>query len=427
MESVARNLDRDTFLACLGERAAESATPFGLLVFKLGHLRQINHSYGYGIGDLCLVTCCQRLQEAARSCDIVGHLGGDQFALLVAAPCDEALLELAVNRMFEAINRPLKTGSRAINLSVRAAGILHQPPGHGGDLLLSAAEAALHEVILHAEAYRLVCATHDSLHSDDYTVLQSIGEALENDEFEIYLQPQVHLDDGSISGFEALLRWNNEAMGSITRDRFITLAERDEVIFPLTRWTFNTALREYRTLVGAGNRAKLSINLSTVLLTDTGLQDIISDALAIWGVAPQRLTVEITETAMMINPDESIAAVERLHALGTGISIDDFGTGYSSLAYLEQLPVSELKIDKSFVRRVTDNPHDRRIVQAIIELAHTFEMEVVAEGIETEATAELLRQLGCDIGQGYYFCEPLPPVQLRDWLAERTATTAIVT
>ena len=416
-------LERAAFLRCVAGWNREHEAPFGLLVFKLGHLRQINHTYGYAVGDLCLVTCRQRLREAARPRDVVGHLGGDLFGLLVAPPCDDALLELAVNWVLERVNRPLRAGERTVGLALRAGGVLQRPDGHGSDPVLGAAESALHDAVRHAEPYRLTGPGHAAPWHSDYSVLESIGKALENDEFEVYLQPQVALDDGRLSGFEALLRWHNEQMGTITRDRFISLAERDEVIFPLTRWTFNTALREFKALVGPDSPARLSVNLSAALLTDSGLLDIIGDALAIWGVDPRRLTVEITEVSVMDNPEESIAAVERLHALGSAISVDDFGTGYSSLAYLERLPASELKIDKSFVGRVTESDHDRRIVQAIVELAHTFDMAVVAEGVENEATAGLLRDLGCDIGQGYLFCEPRPPAALRDWLAGRPGGT----
>ncbi len=419
---------REAFLRNLQEHAtpatADQAT-FGLVLVKLSHLRDINNAFGFSAGDDCLNSIGRRLLDTVRPHDLVGHLGGGLFGVLVAEPCDEALLELAINRMLDELKPSVTLGERSIAIACRAAGGLYRDHGPTPDALLAAVESGLHRVFREAQSYALLKPRGYGRVTDDFTLLRAVEAAIDNSEFTLNYQPQLRLDDHRVAGFEALLRWDHPVYARVSPERLIPLAEKNDVIVPLTRWTFNAALRQFSELTGLSDDAKVSVNLSAQLLTHLGILDIISDALAIWNVAPHRLMVEITETSMMSNPEASIAAVHNLREIGARISIDDFGTGYSSLAYLERLPLDELKIDKSFVRRVTDNEHDQKIVRAIIDLAHTFGMHVVAEGIEEVSTESLLRRFGCDVGQGYLFSRPLSAEMIDHWLHAQPAGVVV--
>ncbi|MDX1593998.1 MAG: GGDEF domain-containing phosphodiesterase [Gammaproteobacteria bacterium] len=403
--------------------ATEHDATFGLVVVKLAHLREINHAFGFAAGDACLEAIGGRLKRIARPQDVVGHLGGGLFGLLIAEPCDEALLELAINRLLDELEPNVRIGERTVAIACRAAGGLYRDHGPTPDALLAAVEDGLHQAFRDAQRYRLIRPRPYGRVTDDFTLLRAIENAIDNSEFVLNYQPQLRLADHAVTGFEALLRWDHPRYAGISPERMIPVAERNDVIVPLTRWTFNAALRQFSELQALPDRTKVSINLSAQLLTHRGILDIIADALAIWDVAPQRLMVEITETSMMLNPEAGIAAVHDLRDLGVRVSIDDFGTGYSSLAYLERLPLDELKIDKSFVGKVTSNDHDKKIVRAILDLAHTFGMQVVAEGVEDQATEDLLLAFGCDVGQGYLYSRPVAAEMLDYWLLALPAAT----
>ena len=414
-----RLLDRAAFLGQLDAQATDAAArgeAIGLVLIKLSHLRDINHAFGFTAGDACLDTIGGRLIATARGHDTVGHLGGGLFGVLVAAPCDAPLLELGINRLLGEMERPVQFEERALAIACRAAGGLSDHAPGSADQLLAAVEDGLHEAFREGSPYRLLRLRPEGGYGDDFTLLRAVEQGLERDEFALKFQPQLRLADHTVAGFEALVRLESRLYPDAPTERMIVLAEKNDVILPLTRWTFNAALREFGELEGLPADAKVSVNLSASLLTRGGILDIIADALAIWGVEAQRLMVEITETSMMQNPEASVRAVRSLRELGVRISIDDFGTGYSSLAYLERLPLDELKIDQSFIGRVSADPHDQKLVRAIIDLAHTFGMRVVAEGIENGETERLLRDMGCDIGQGYHFSRPVDAGMLAYWL-----------
>ncbi len=422
-----RILGREAFLQELARHAtpeAEGEQTFGLILTKLSHLRDINQAFGFTTGDACLESIATRIGRIARPRDLVGRLGGGMFALLLNDPCDEALLELAVNRLLDVLAAPVDVGTRTLTIACRAAGGLYRDHGPTPDALLGAVEDGLHQTFRKGKPYLLLKPRHEAPATDDFTLLREVEAAIDNGELTLHYQPQLDLREHRVAGFEALLRWHHPVFGQVSPERVIPLAEKNEVIVPLTRWTINTALREFKELRGLPDQVKVSLNLSAPLLTDRSILDLISDALAIWDVDPARLMVEITETSMMSNPEASVAAVHSLRELGVRISIDDFGTGYSSLAYLAQLPLDELKIDKSFVTQVTSSDHDRKIVRAIVDLAHNFGLRVVAEGVEDTDVEQLIIEHGCDVGQGYLYSRPVPLEMLDYWLHAQPATAA---
>jgi EAL domain-containing protein (putative c-di-GMP-specific phosphodiesterase class I) len=239
--------------------------------------------------------------------------------------------------------------------------------------------------------------------------------AIEQDQLELFYQPKADLQSGQILSVEALVRWRHPQRGLLPPDEFIPLAEQSGQVRALGRWVLNAALRQAKRWAQAGRALSVAINLSMRDLQDPALPEIVGGALTMWGVPPELLRIEITESTLMADPAQAMDIVRRLNAMGVSIAIDDFGTGYSSLAYLKRLAVNELKVDRSFVRHVVTDTHDVAIVRSTISLAHELGLEVVAEGIEDQPTWDLLRALGCDTAQGYYISRPLPVAELDRW------------
>ena len=235
------------------------------------------------------------------------------------------------------------------------------------------------------------------------------------------------MQQGTLGGCEALARWKHAQLGWIRPDHFIAVAESSGLIDTLTYWSINTALREWSEFCQSGAQGSIAINLSAKLLQMSEVVELVSRAMNIWGAEPATLVFEVTESAMMSDPDAALRTLSALHELGITLSIDDFGTGYSSLAYLRNLPVEELKIDKSFVLHMTEDQQDRKIVQSIIDLAHNLEMRVVAEGIENQQTLDMLIAMGCDYGQGYYIGRPMPIDEMSPWMeASHWCSSAVI-
>jgi EAL domain-containing protein (putative c-di-GMP-specific phosphodiesterase class I) len=227
----------------------------------------------------------------------------------------------------------------------------------------------------------------------------------------------VRLSDGALVGAEALDRWNHPVLGMVPPLDFVPLAESTDLIVPLTHRVLRTALRQVRAWSDEGLAVPVAVNVSPRSLVDGDLPAVVRETLATWGVAPHLLRLEVTETTLVEDPDRALAVLQALHDLGVGLSLDDFGTGYSSLSYLKHLPVDELKIDRSFVAGLVTLPEDAVLVRATVELGHNLGMTVVAEGVEDEATAQALRELHCDVAQGYHYARPLPPAAFAEWAA----------
>jgi EAL domain-containing protein (putative c-di-GMP-specific phosphodiesterase class I) len=241
--------------------------------------------------------------------------------------------------------------------------------------------------------------------------------AIENGEFRVHFQPKVSLVTGDVVGAEALVRWQSEA-GLISPANFLSEIERSRAMAPLLQFVVNSAAREVANWVGSAPEFSISINATSSDIEDADLVEVLADVLQVWGISPRHLVVEVTETMLMKDVDKGVHTLHKLRDLGIHTSIDDFGTGYSSLAYLHDLPVSEIKIDQRFVRRIVDDQTDRRIVESLIVLAQAMDLRVVAEGIEDAAVADALISMGCDIGQGYYFGKPVAAVEFEEtWLA----------
>jgi EAL domain-containing protein (putative c-di-GMP-specific phosphodiesterase class I) len=261
----------------------------------------------------------------------------------------------------------------------------------------------------------------DRRDSDIYLGLENpLREAIRLNQLELHFQPQVLLASGRATSAEALLRWNAPEIGTVSPATVVRIAEASGVIGALSNWVINSAFRQQATWVKNGAPINLSLNLSTINLTDHELPEVVQQALGTWNIDPTTVTFEITESATIGDAEKSITVLQRLKDLGVNIALDDFGTGYSSMSYLKNFPLDELKIDRTFVQQLQLSSADQRIVRSVIALAHDFRLTVVAEGVEDESTAKELRRMGCDLSQGYFHSPALPSDAFIEWMAKHT-------
>ena len=390
-------------------QADRQAHEFALLVIDLDRFKLINDSLGHRAGDDLLREVAQRLKSAVRSVDTAARLGGDEFVILLAGPISEA--------------EALEIGKRVIHLmepAIRLLGIdVHISPSVGiafyprdaasVEALLARADAAMYSakergrnnVQCYAEGMSTATSEHVKLESD-------LHEALRTQQFELHYQPKVDTATGRINSAEALIRWNHPQRGLLGPDQFISLAEDCGLLDAIGEWVLFEACRQARAWQDAGLRPlRVAVNLAPSQFRLTNLVDQIRRALDAAHLDPQLLEVELTESAVMSDAEESIVILESISSMGVLVSVDDFGTGYSSMSYLRRFPIDKLKIDRCFVQEMTRRPEDASIVRAIISLAHGLHLKVIAEGVETSEQLALLANLGCDQYQGFYYSPAL--------------------
>ena len=393
-----------------------SGKPLVVLMLDLDRFKHVNDVLGYAFGDRLLEQVAQRLQDVVREHDVVARLGGDEFALLMH-DADLALAHNVAQRITAAFEQPLTIDDHTVDLS---AGLgLAAWPQHAADAdaLLSRAEVAMYAAKRRTAGAQVYDPAVDSASALNLSLLSELRRAVEHNELRLYLQPKIHIASGAVCGAEALVRWQHPERGLVPPMAFIPFAEQTGFIRQLTLWMFDRAANEQVALALLGVR-RVSVNLSTRDLLDQELPDKLDAILRRHCAVADGFCLEITESAIMDDPQRAEATLNRLAERGFKLSIDDFGTGYSSLAYLKKLPVHELKIDKSFVMAMETDPGDAKIVRSTIDLAHNLGLTVVAEGIENEAVLQLLHALQCDEGQGYHMSKPLPVQGFVDWVAQ---------
>ncbi len=402
-------------VAGAGEAGPPAPRPVAVLMIDLDRFKHVNDVLGYAFGDLLLQSVAQRLRQVVRDGDVVARLGGDEFALLMPNT-DIALAEQVAQRISAAFEQPLTIADHTVDLS---AGLgLAGWPLHAGDAdaLLSRAEVAMYAAKRRTAGAQVYDPAVDSASALNLSLLSELRRAVEHSELRLYLQPKIHIASGAVCGAEALVRWQHPERGLVPPMAFIPFAEQTGFIRQLTLWMFDRAANEQVALALLGVR-RVSVNLSTRDLLDQDLPEKLDAILRRHRALADGFCLEITESAIMDDPQRAEATLTRLAERGFKLSIDDFGTGYSSLAYLKKLPVNELKIDKSFVMAMEQDAGDAAIVRSTIDLAHNLGLTVVAEGIENEAVLQLLQALKCDEGQGYHMSRPLPVAEFQDWLA----------
>lgn len=405
---------------------------FGLCYLDLDGFKIINDSLGHAAGDRLLVEVADRLQACATAPgEMVARLGGDEFVALTTGPDTQAEVDELAGRILGALSTPILVDGR--ELSVRGSiGIVEGPAGERGpaEVLRSADITMYRAKSAGGNRYEMADEEADARAITRHGLTTALPAALERGEFFIEYQPLVHLGDGSVSGAEALVRWSHPQHGVLGPDRFIPLAERTGLIVPLGRWVLEESVRQAclwqeRNAVDATGPLRINVNLSPCQLTHPGLVSDTVEILERAGLAPAALCLEVTESALIGADDDLLKPLRRLAEMGVDIALDDFGTGYSNLANLRRLPVSVLKLDRSFTQGMQQfpaDPVDLKIVEGIVSLAHSLDLAVTVEGVETGVQAEQLRELGCDTAQGWYYARPGPPDRLHD-LALADATS----
>jgi predicted signal transduction protein with EAL and GGDEF domain len=356
-----------------------------------------------------------RIKRMLRVQDALFSGGEWEWILLLPALSDEPTLQGQLSRLMHVFDAPFDVFGREYRLSVCAGATLYPAGGRDADSLLRSAHIALHEALRGGAPFDLFRAEMDHSAARYAAIEHGFLEALREDKLELYLQPQVDCASGQCHQAEALLRWTHAGGHTVAPQFIVEIALEAGVQHSFSRWLITRAVRTLAELDRRGIDIGVSINLTAHDLADPGLHELIHQALALWRVPAKRLTLELTETAIIPDDRHSLEALHALRGLGCRLAVDDFGTGYSSMAYLRQLPLDELKIDQLFVRRMVGSEQDREIVRSMLQLAHGLHLEVVAEGVEDQATADLLRDYGTQRAQGFLFAPAMPLTQFVSW------------
>ena len=395
-------------LARLRRRKSSMAVLFG----DVDRFKVVNDSLGHDAGDRLLVALSKRLRDVLRPGDTLVRFGGDEFAVLCEDVPEGDVAGIAT-RMMEALAEPFTTGGREVFVSMSVGIAMADDPDQRAEAMLRDADAAMY---LAKDRGRARFEVFDEAMRDQSTERLLLENALrrapERGELRALYQPIVRLTDGSMVAAEALVRWAHPERGMLTAAEFVPLAEETGIIVPVGGWVLDEACRQAATWTGDGRAPAVSVNLSAHQLNRTDLVGAVDRALRESGLDPDRLWLEITESVLMEDADAAVAALESLRGLGVHLCVDDFGTGYSSLAYLRRFPVDALKVDRSFVAGLGKDPEDSAIVEAVVSMAHSLRLSVVAEGVETDEQLARLRELGCELAQGFYFAAPVPPSAL---------------
>ena len=395
-------------------------TIFSVLLIEVSNYKEISDTLGRNSSDGLIKQIAVRLESAFPSPYSIARLESNTFSLLVS----EKLSERAVLELAESIHRVLHDVFFVEQVKVSAQaniGIVHFPL-HGTDVdtLVQRAGIALYMAQNSNKGSAVYDSSFDAHSPKQLTLMSDLSHAIENQELELYYQPKVKVSDGSTSGAEALVRWNHPTHGLLSPDQFIPLMERTRLIQGLTLWVIQEGFSQCAAWHRAGLDIILSINLSAKDLNNPELPDLISGIKGATGINPAWVTLEITESSIMTDPDAAMVVIRRIHDMGFQFSIDDYGTGYSSLSYLKSLPLKELKIDRSFVSDILRDESDAVIVNATINLAHNLGLEVTGEGVEDQATLELLKEEGCDLAQGFHLGRPMPQTEFDQWCSQHS-------
>lgn len=388
-----------------------------IFLIDLNQFKEINDTLGHPRGDILLQGVGQRLRTALRPTDTVARLGGDEFGLLLPLkPAENAAL--VARKILKALEKPFEIEGLPIEIEPSIGIALYPEHGESAESLMQKADVAMYASKRQGAGYTLYASDLDPYSPRRLAMMGELRRALEENQLFLVYQPKIDLQTGQTMGVEALIRWQHREWGMIPPGQFIPAAEKTALIGPLTQFVLHEALRQHRRWYESGWELNIAVNLSARNLQDPDLEREVIEALQTHGVASTWLELEITEGALMADPEKAIKTIQKLCQKGISFSIDDFGVGYSSLSHLKRLPVKSLKIDQSFVKDMMTDHENAAIVRSIIELGRNLGRKVVAEGVEDEATLRRLTALGCAVAQGYYICRPISAADLTRWFGE---------
>jgi diguanylate cyclase len=404
------------------ERAIELAraerSHVALMLMDLDRFKEVNDTFGHHFGDALLKQVAFRVQNQIHDSDVVARLGGDEFAIVLPNVDDTNGAAAVARRIVNTLEQPFVIEGQVLDVGASIG--IAMFPEHGADArtLLRRADVAMYTAKQQQSGYSFHRDDAETRSPDQLALVVELRGAVERNELELYYQPKLHLRSGLMTRAEVLMRWNHPQRGLLSPAAFIPMAERTGLIRGMTDWLLDHALGQVSTWQEQGAPVHLAINISARSLLDQSLPGKISRMLEHHGVDARFLKVEITESSIMADPAHALAILSMLQSMGVRLSIDDFGTGYSSLTHLRELPVDEIKIDKSFVIGMTRSEADAAIVRTVIDLAHNLGKQVCAEGVEDRETWQMLMELGCDLAQGYWIGRPMSATDLMRWLVE---------
>ena len=419
-----RALFGETLLHAIA-RAERSNGPVALFFLDLDRFKNINDTLGHTAGDRVLQEAGRRLRAAVRASDLVARLGGDEFVLLIEDYSETRQLEEIATKVLAAFAPTFMVDEQELGLAASLGICTFPADGRDAQTLVSNADIAMYRAKEQGRnRYCFYSADLNRLSQDRLSLEASLRHALHRGELELFYQPKIDFRSGRPSGVEALLRWRHPQLGLLTPDKFVAIAEETGAIIPIGYWTLRQACALARRFQDSGLALTIAVNLAATQFHEPDLAPTLAAILKQSGVRPQAIQIEITETMVMRDAERAVAVMESLRRMGVCIAIDDFGTGHSSLGYLKRFPIEQLKVDRSFVRDLPHNSDDVAITRAVIAMAHSLNMKVVAEGVEEQQQFDLLRAEGCDEFQGSLCCAPLDEAGLMRFLAEGRATPA---
>ena len=406
-------------------QASLSNWQLAVVTVDLDDFSRVNETWGHQLGDRVLAQVGQRLTNCLNVSDTVGRMDGDEFALILMIREGQADPLQTVERIRETLREPFQLGDQSTAMTASIGIALY--PGDGNDAhgLIRHANTAMHRAKkLGRDNYRYYTAQMNEEASTRQAIETALRDAVRQQTFELFYQPKISVVDGSVCGLEALLRWQQPGQGNISPAVFVPILENLGLISQVGNWVITRVCKQIADWQRAGEEGiQVAVNVSCQQIIDSDFIASIQQALIDHQIDPHWLEIELTESSLMENTSHTIASLQTLQQLGVKVSIDDFGTGYSSLAYLRRFPIDKLKIDIAFIREVTTNPQDAAIARTIIELAHSLNLQVIAEGVETPEQLDFLKKNGCDQVQGYLFSKPLPVLELEAYLSARGCFT----
>lgn len=388
----------------------------GLIVIDVRRFHRINERFGYGVGDEALQHVANLINGVARKRDLVARIGSDQFAMILPGIMNEGHAVLAAVKLSRLLEASIQLDGHKVVLSA-ASGIAISPTHTSNfDRLFARAEEAMRKSKELELPYYVSSGSDDEEDDAAISMEFELESAFSSGDLAMHFQPKLDLQTLKPIGAEALMRWRSGIRGWVNPEHFIAAGERAGLISNMTQWAINSALQFAGQWPEQFGSQSVAVNLSAVVLADNNLVDNVENCLGVWEVPNESLILEVTESTALADPETSFKQFDALGELGVRISLDDFGTGYSSLAWFRDIPAHELKLDKIFVERMVENDADRKVAELVINLAHAFDMKVVAEGIETASAMRMLADMGCDYGQGFFIARPMAQFEYLRWL-----------